>query len=443
MKRLACTALLPLMKHSLSVMTLYGIVTAFGIDALCGISVHAESTKDLRALYQKGAALLDALQGNPSQILEAYQYFQEILHQDANSPYGHLGMSRMYRTKACGDKECDPMILRKHALPLALQAEALGPEILEVRTNLVNIYRLLGEFRKAEEEVQEALRIAPDQALPYLVFGYLLEKQGKYQEAVARYEEALLRQATPEIRAGAFEALGELFRTKLRNPAKAVEYFKQAIAAHENAPWTYNNLGLVYEDLGQYDFAVASFTRALELMPFKVAQHNLLRVRGRLAEQKGELEEAIRLYEQALLLLPDNFTLHNMVAVAYTKRGGLQQAHRHLEQAIQLNPRYAQGYANLAMMMERLNNDYHAQLKYAQEAIRLDPQYAPGYLEAGRACQAMGRMDEAFAYYQKYMERDPEGDAAIWLRKKFPQLHRSHEPDAGKSGNAVKDNWGR
>ena len=78
----------------------------------------------------------------------------------------------------------------------------------------------------------------------------------------------------------------------------------------------YVNLGLAHYDKGEYDLAIAEYTKAIELDPENAVAYN---GRGDVYYDKGELALAIADYTQAIKLDPQ-------YAVAYYNRGNAYKA---------------------------------------------------------------------------------------------------------------------
>jgi tetratricopeptide (TPR) repeat protein len=69
--------------------------------------------------------------------------------------------------------------------------------------------------------------------------------------------------------------------------------------AHTDYAGAYNNRGVAYVDIGDYDHAFADFDQAIQLQPdYADAYFN----RGRAYAKKGDLNHAISDYDQAFVL---------------------------------------------------------------------------------------------------------------------------------------------
>lgn len=79
-------------------------------------------------------------------------------------------------------------------------------------------------------------------------------------------------------------------------------------------PEAYNNMGMLYADLQQFDLALASYSKALELNPNSVEAYNNM---GLLHASLRQFDQALSNYDKALVLNPEgsNITLNRSLAL--------------------------------------------------------------------------------------------------------------------------------
>lgn len=93
------------------------------------------------------------------------------------------------------------------------------------------------------------------------------------------------------------------------------------------------NLGVTYEQKGEYDSAIAEYRLAAKKLP--IAYLYL----GNAHFQKNELVEAEEYYKEAIKRDPKNANAYNNLAwLYYTKREKLDEAENLVLRAIELNP---------------------------------------------------------------------------------------------------------
>ena len=115
---------------------------------------------------------------------------------------------------------------------------------------------------------------------------------------------------------------------------EAVERLKLAVEAAPGRADLLNDLGNLYQDLGDQDAAMACYRRAVRMQPDLVAAHQNL---GYLFFNFGEPDEALAHYEQALRLAPSpmNRLLSAMVLpVVYDSADEVERWRKRFEEGI-------------------------------------------------------------------------------------------------------------
>jgi tetratricopeptide (TPR) repeat protein len=141
-----------------------------------------------------------------------------------------------------------------------------------------------------------------------------------------------------------------------------------------------------------------SCTRANSLAQFEL---------GAYLSAKGEWEEAIRNYENALEINPAYAEAHNNLGVALSAKGDLDQAILHYQQALEINPAYAEAHNNLGVALSAKGLLDEAILHY-QQALETKPDYAEARNNLGLALFAKGDLEQAAAQYRKALETKPD-----------------------------------
>jgi len=309
-------------------------------------------------------------------------------------------------------------------------AQAWGSRFFEVG-------RRLGRTQEAEAmvpQVEDALELSVDDGVRASVLvnlGDVFANQGKYAEAQARLEQAiLLRQkklgpSHPQV-AQAIKTLGNLLVDE-GNYSEAKVRFEQALAiweqafghAHPDVGMCLNNLGKTLMELGRYAEARAQLERALALFELSLGPEHLdltltLNNLGDALSAQGRYPEALAYFERALktrekALGPN----HPRVAASlvYVGSVGLAQG------------RYAEARA----AMERA-------LAIEEKALGpLNPQLAEVLDHLGEAFFAEGRYSEAQRHFERAVllrktgpsPLHPElGTSLIWLGRSLTMLHQ-------------------
>ena len=128
------------------------------------------------------------------------------------------------------------------------------------------------------------------------------------------------------------------------------------------------------------------------------------------------LEEAIGLYQKALEIDPDYVPAWDALAVAYDNqvamglrpmREGAELARAATEQALSLDPDYAQAHAELGWIATSYDSNLSAAARHYERALSLDPDNI--YVLSGAAVllKSLGRVSDALALEEYVVARDP------------------------------------
>jgi tetratricopeptide (TPR) repeat protein len=166
-----------------------------------------------------------------------------------------------------------------------------------------NLGSALMEMRRpdlAAPHLERALQLMPTLATAHYNLGTLLQRQNELGRAQHEYQLALQYASDEREAAQTHNNLGVLFN-QLGRRDEAVAEFTQAIALN---PYEQNSLvgrGLIEREEGKLDAALQDFTRAAQVVPSPQASY----WQGRVLEEKGQLSAAAAAYRTALKLAPN------------------------------------------------------------------------------------------------------------------------------------------
>ncbi|RPI26248.1 MAG: tetratricopeptide repeat protein [Acidobacteria bacterium] len=93
-------------------------------------------------------------------------------------------------------------------------------------------------------------------------------------------------------------------------------------------------------------------------------------------------------------------------AVELQRKGALEEAAYAYQAVVKDAPRYAEAYANLGMVLSRLNRHREA-IEASRKAIELAPALTPARLNLGIACHRAGQFEDAVSAFRDYLSREP------------------------------------
>jgi tetratricopeptide (TPR) repeat protein len=254
------------------------------------------------------------------------------------------------------------------------EAVASYREAVRLRPSYAEAYENLRRAKAARSAQtgagQQDPAARPNAAMEYNNQGAAFWRQGRLDDAMQRFQEAL--RCWPGY-ADAYHNLGLVLADRDRLD-DAVACYQQAARFRPDCYEAYNSLGNAHGRMGRLEDAAACYRRALQLRPDYAAAHNNLAV---VLEKQHQLDDAVAHYREALRLTPDLAPAHNNLGVAYDRQGKLDDAEACYRRALQLQPEFADAHNNLGnVFRERL------QFVDAEQCFRRAVQIRPDYADA-------------------------------------------------------------
>ncbi len=193
----------------------------------------------------------------------------------------------------------------------------------------------------------------------------------------------------------------------------------------------YNTQAGFWSYWGDYDRAIANFTKAIEVNP---RDEDAYIFRGDAWFNKGDYECAIADYSKAIEINPRFALAYCWRGEAWGHKGDYDRAIADFNKALEIDPRYANAYNNLAWLLAtcpdaRYRNGAKA-VELAQKAVELDRSacwldtLAAAYAEAGKFEDAITTQEKAIALHEK------EGVTKNHIDKFIERLnyYKAHKP---------------
>ncbi len=162
----------------------------------------------------------------------------------------------------------------------------------------------------------------------------------------------------------------------------------------------FNNLGNVYEDIGNIDSALLALERAVEINPtLSESRSNLANVYLKI----GRVQEAIYEYLEALSINPNDAKTYNNLGNAYTQQGLLSKAILQYQQSLALEPNFIDAYKNLALAYCK-QKSFMLAITQLKRAFILEPKDASLYSQMGDVYIQMENYEGAILQYKKALQ---------------------------------------
>jgi protein O-mannosyl-transferase len=193
---------------------------------------------------------------------------------------------------------------------------------------------------------RHAVNVTTDNYRAHFFLGSALLAQGKLDEAMPHYSEAL--RLKPQF-AEAWNQLG-LTLMKQGKVDEATPYLAEAVRLKPQFVEAWNNLGMALMMRGKLDEAVPRFAEALRLRPDNPSTHRNL---GALLLQQGKLDEAVRHLTEAVRLRANDAEAHYDLGVALMLQERLDEAVRQFTTALRIRPDLVEAANNLKLVLAK------------------------------------------------------------------------------------------
>ncbi|HEV2830867.1 MAG TPA: tetratricopeptide repeat protein, partial [Hanamia sp.] len=224
---------------------------------------------------------------------------------------------------------------------------------------------------------------------------------------------------------------------KIKQWAKAIEYYNKAISLKDNNPIYYENRGLAFENMNQLKEAEESYKQALHYDSESGRYFNRLGVfyyvqkdyeqsiiyyqqaldrepeepvyldNITLAfEQMNQLDKAEPYYYRLLKISPANDKILNRLGVLYFKENKFEKALEYYDKAIEHNNQNDIYFENKAVLFRAMKKDTEAIAEF-EKALQINPKNDVNWNDAAVLYFNAGNFDKAIEYYGKAIELKP------------------------------------
>ncbi|MBE9006604.1 tetratricopeptide repeat protein [Fortiea sp. LEGE XX443] len=315
------------------------------------------------------------------------------------------------------------------------------------------VYFLSNKDSKALEDLNKAIKLAPEEAMYLSARGFTYQAMEHYQEALQdfdraieldpqykqanagrgltyksmeRYEEALpdfnrAVELDPKYE-GAIAQRGETYRL-MKRYEEALPDFNRAIELNPKFDWAIAQRGETYRLMKRYQEALQNFNRAIELNPksdWAIAQ------RGLTYQSMQRYQEALQNFDRAIELNPKSDWAIAQRGLTYQSMQRYQEALQNFDRAIELNPKSDWAIANRGETY-RLMQRYQEALQDFDHAIELNPKSDWAIAQRGLTYQSMQRYQEALQDFDHAIELNPNLDGAIRERGETYRLMQRYQ----------------
>ncbi len=192
-------------------------------------------------------------------------------------------------------------------------------------TMLATCYYDLGETEKSFELIAQAVKISPEDYNANVAAGQILIKNGKPNEALPYLEKAV--ELDPQNNS-AIRTLAQTYYDIGNTEASIATYEKAIKATSDNKTKAdlHFNLGILYNQVKEFDLAEDHFTTALDLNPNDV---EAILGMAQTFESNEKWRKAEKFYKELIYLEPENASHYRGIARVLLQQGKQDQAQRY------------------------------------------------------------------------------------------------------------------
>lgn len=289
-----------------------------------------------------------------------------------------------------------------------VQALMLDPTRTEVHVSLGSLFRLHGDFQRAEEEQRKALNSDPKSVEAMIELGLTLAQQGRIREA----ESILLKAEGLQPDHWRIQnALFSFYRNsddQADSLELAVKHAMRVVELTPKSSTAWNNLGSAYHSLGQFEAADSAWDSALELEPTRVAYSN----RGLRYFAEGKYAESAEMQLKAIELAPNDHRAWGRLADSYRAMSEHDDAREATATAIplaearlEINDQDWETMAMLATYYAYSDRPEEA-LGQTEAALVISNRDPEALLYAAFTSVALGDKEASLSYLEEMVERD-------------------------------------
>ena len=291
----------------------------------------------------------------------------------------------------------------------------VGWEIKSSDANALVMYDNPISFGGNNDRVFMALYLSPVGTSPQCAVawsnkGAALDDQGKHDEAIKAYDEAI-RLDPNDANAWYNKGVSLLKQGKFN---ESLQVLNKTIELEPDLAMAWCAKGFVLGKLGEYNESIQAFDKAIELKP------------GFVEAREGK-ELALKLY--AGTLNNECVSLMNE-AGAFFNQGKYDEAVKTFDMALEINQSFKEAWVYKAQSLVNLGK-YNEAIKSFDKAIEINQSYKEAWIGKGLALYALGNYTEAINAYDEAIRLDPK-DAIVWNNKgnALKALGRNTEADA-------------
>jgi tetratricopeptide (TPR) repeat protein len=306
----------------------------------------------------------------------------------------------------------------------AVQKAASRTELVSAHTLSGRVHLTRSRMSSAEASFAEALKLDPKDADALCGFGEVLYREGRYAEALARFEAGMQADAqSVPAKIGAAKT-----RIALERLQEAKEILRKLRETRPSDPVVAFWLAKVEEALGNKPEVEKILVDAIGRDPKGADAINLYVALAQFLAAQGRMQEADEKLAEARRKLPDSPAIRKALGSVALAAGRLNEAKGEFEIALQQDGTDLSSLFHLAVTLRRMGRFEDAQEKF-DKVSTADKNYPGLALERGVLFEASGQAQRALEMYQEALSKAPN-DPDLMLRVGSAEVAAGHATQA-------------
>ena len=255
--------------------------------------------------------------------------------------------------------------------------------------------------------VSDEVPSSPDSREGWLAVARDCEKDGRWPEAIAAYEQALTYPASNSSQSPSTSEEAKPALTPENSPSAAQETPTEEDATGESSPQSsFEQLKQVAQEAGDRRQWPACVKACQQALTHQNDAH-LYKLLGNALQALGQPTQAQDSYRQALRFKPDFAEVYANLGSLYAQQKHWPKAIECFRRALRLQPQLAAAYRNFAKVWEQVGNEGEA-LACWQQALAIEPDWAQAqdHLVLGNRWVKLDRWDIAETCYRRAIASD-------------------------------------
>lgn len=218
----------------------------------------------------------------------------------------------------------------KSALDKCLQLE---PKNIDALLKMAELYLFAGQNKASLEYTGKVMELDRNNTKNFFMIGMNQKELGDTGKAIYAFQRVI---ELDSKNYNAYLQLGILFGSK-KNPL-CLDYYSTARKLKPNGYETYYNEGVFLQQSGNFNQAIKSYNKSIELMPQFVNNYYNLGVIY--LNDVKDFELALKMFEKAEQINPNMEEIFYMQGLTQEKRGNLSEAKAAYNKALHIKPDY-------------------------------------------------------------------------------------------------------